>query len=324
MNEHPATATPAAAAFASALAEDREAERLRADLRSLRAELAPLRAEVSELRARHEREHSDVEDLRGLGLRSLLASIRGTKHDELRREESEAASARDAAVSGLARLRQLDERAEQLEQRVARLGDTAARREGAAQAYAEELRTSTHPVAPHVDEVLTRLATVRGQSEELEHVRAAGARAAAALDAARGHLSAAAGWSAYDTFAGGGMLASSVKHSHADDASRSIAAAQHALVEFAGSMRDHGAAAGLRADLGIGGGTRTLDVWFDNVVTDWRVRSRLEDAAAAVERASEAVREALGDTTVEAARLAQQADELRHRRDALIGVEETA
>ena len=199
-------------------------------------------------------------------------------------------------MAALARVTAAEERAEQVDRRLARLGDTAARREVAAQAYAEELRTSTHPVAPHVDAVLTELAAARAELDRLDRVRAAGARAAASLDSARSQLSSADGWSAYDTFAGGGMLSSALKHEHADGAARSIADAQHAIVELAGALRDVGEVSGLRADLGVGPGTRALDVWFDNVVSDWTVRSRIKDQIAGVERASAAVREAMART----------------------------
>ena len=319
MTEHPATATAAASSFAAALADDREAELARAEVIRLRAEATGVRGEVAELRARHERELADVDRLRGLGPRALLATLRGSRPAELRREEAEEGPARAAAAAGLARLHDLEARAEEVDRRLARLGDTAGRREAAAQAYAEELRTSTHPVAPEVDRVLTDLAAARAGLAELERVREAGARAAAALDSARHQLSSADGWSAYDTFAGGGMLSSSLKHSHAEDASRSIATAQDALVEFAGALRDHGPVTALRADLGIGGGTRTLDVWFDNVLTDWSVRSRIKEAAGRVEGAAEAVREALTATTLDAAALTARVDELVRRRDALLG-----
>jgi hypothetical protein len=317
MNEHPATATPTATAFATALAEDREAEVLRAELRGLRAEASVLRGELAAQRAAHERELADVEGLHGM--RGLLAAVRGSRREQLERERIEEEQARAEAVAALARLRDVEDRAEQVDQRLARLGDTAGRREAAAQAYAEELRTSTHPVAPHVDAVLTELAAARDAVAELERVRAAGARAGALLDSARSQLSSADGWSTYDTFAGGGMFASHRKHDHVDGASRSIAEAQHAIVELAGALRDIGDVARLRADAGVTAGQRRADVWFDNLVTDWSVRSRIKDQIAGVERASAAVREAMEGTLVDHARAAESVEQIVARRDALLG-----
>ena len=319
MTDHPATGTPTAHAWAAALASDREAQALREDLVALRAEASTLRADVAALRERHEREHADVEGLRTPGLRSLLSAVRGTRRAELDREEAEAAAARADALAGLARLHDVEARAEALDQRLAGLGDTAAPLEAAAQAYAEELRHSGHPVAVELDGVLTELATGREQLARLEGVRAAGARAAASLDTARSELASADRWSTYDTFAGGGMLSSVAKHQHADSASRSIATAQHAIVELAGALHDVAEVAELRADLGVTGGTRTMDVWLDNIATDWTVRSRIKDQIAGVERASSAVREAMGRLGTDYAQHSARVEELVQRRDALLG-----
>ncbi len=321
MTEHPATATPAATAFARALAEDREAATLRADLRVLRADATSLRETLVQRRADHERELADVERLQGLGLRSLAASLRGSRREEVEREAGEESQARALAVAALARLQETEDRAEQVDRRLARLGDTAERREATAQAYAEELRTSTHPVAPHVDAVLTDLAAARGHLGHLDSVRAAGARACALLDSARSRLSRADAWSAYDTFAGGGLLSSVVKHDHVDGAGDLIAQAQHAVVELAGALRDVGEVTTLRADLGLGPGTRTMDIWFDNIVTDWTVRSRIKDQLAGVERAAAAVREAMASTAVEHGHTTIRVEELVRRRDVLLGVD---
>ncbi len=319
MNEHQPTSTPAATAYAAALAEDHAAQALRADLRALRAEAHREREEVAARRAEHERELTDVEELNGLGPRALLAALRGTRHPELQRERSEEARARTRAVTALERLHEVEGRAEEVDRRLARLGDTALALEDAATAYAEELRGSTHPVAAELDGLLTELAAVRERIAAVERAREAGARAAGALEAARADLSRASGWSAYDTFAGGGMIASAIKHQHADSASRSIANAQHALVEFAGALGSLGDVAGLRADLGIGRGLRTVDVWLDNLVTDLVVRSRIKDGVAAVDRAATAVREGLDRTALEHGRLTARAEELVRRRDGLLG-----
>lgn len=119
-------------------------------------------------------------------------------------------------------------------------------------------------------------------------------------------------------------LVASLRGSRVEDlpqerASRSIAAAQDDLVEFASALRDPGALTGLRADLGIDGLTRGLDVWFDNLVTDWSVRSRINDAAARVDAALAAVREALGTTSQRLVGLHERVEELRARRDELVG-----
>lgn len=315
MNSQPPTRT----ALDAALAAHAEAVRLRAELAGLRQEEATLREHALGARAALEKEARDVDRLQGPGLGSLVASLRGSRVEELHRERAEEATARDRARTALARLQVLEARAEEVDRRLGALGDTAVAREEAVTAHADTLRATGSPVAPELEAVCVELASVLGQAADLERARAAGLRAAASLEGARRQLASAGSWSTYDTFAGGGMLASSAKHHHAEEASRGIAAAQHDLVEFASALQDPGAVALLRADLGIGGLTRGLDVWFDNLVTDWSVRSRLNDAADRVDAALVTVRDALGTTSQRLAGLHERAADLRARRDELVG-----
>ena len=313
------TQPPTRTALDEALTAHAEAVRLRAELAGLRQEEAALREGAVGARESHEKEARDVERLEGPGLASLVASLRGSRAEDLHRERAEESTARDRARTALARLQTVEARAEAVDRRLAVLGDTGAAREQAVAAHADTVRASGSPVAPELDAVCAELETTRGQVADIERARAAGVRAAASLEIAARRLSSAGSWSTYDTFAGGGMLASSVKHHHAEEASRSIAAAQHDLVEFASALRDPGALTGLRADLGVGGLTRGLDIWFDNLVTDWSVRSRIKDAAGRVDAALAAVREALGTTSQRLVGLHERVEELRARRDELVG-----
>ena len=98
-------------------------------------------------------------------------------------------------------------------------------------------------------------------------------------------LGSADSWSAYDTWFGGGLVSSSIKHDRIDAAGRLIAAAQDALVDLARELADVESVAGLRADLGISPTARTFDVWFDNVFSDLSVRSSIKDSQVRVDAA---------------------------------------
>lgn len=316
MDDHPTTR----ATLDDALARHAEAAALRAALAAARAEAEPLREQARAAVARHSVEADDVDHLEGLSLRALLASVRGSRAQDLHRERSEEDAAAAAAREALARLHAVEARAEDTERRLAGLRDTGAAVEAAVTAHAATVRAGGGPEAAETGAVLDELGVLDAETATLETARAAGLRAAAALEGAGRRLGSARSWSTYDTFAGGGMLSSALKHQHMDAASQEIAAAQAELVAFARVLDDPSGVAGLRADLGVDGLTRTLDVWFDNLVTDWTVRSRIAEAAARVDAALHGVRSALATTAAEQARLAARRHELRSRRDALLGI----
>ena len=301
-----------------AMADDAEATRLRTQLGELRREANTARADLESLRDRHRTEAEDVEKLEGFGLTAVLAAVRGTRTGALDRERAEEVAARYALQTATARLQAVEARREGVERRLAQLGDTEARREAATQAHATALSASGGPSAAGVDAVLDELAAAQAQVAELAEAQEAGIRAVTALTLARNELGSAVSWSAYDTWFGGGLISSSIKHDRIDDAGRRIAQAQEALVDLARELGDVQDVAGLRADLGISPTTRTFDVWFDNLFSDLSVRSSIQDSSLRVDRAIAAVHEANRRMTVRGAALDQQLAELRARRDALL------
>jgi DNA repair exonuclease SbcCD ATPase subunit len=306
-------------ALDDAIAAQREAAHLQDLLARLRRELAVARESLARLRARHESEAQDVERLEGFGLTAVLAAVRGTRTGSLDRERAEEVAARYAMQTATARLQALEGRREEVDRRLARLGDTAARREAAVQAHVEALRAGASPHAAGLEAVLDELAEAGAEATELDQAHEAGIRAAAALDAALGELSSADSWSAYDTWFGGGLVSSAIKHNRLDDAGRLIARAQEALLDLARELQDVEKVTDLRADLGISPTTRAFDVWFDNVVSDLSVRSSIKDSQARVQDAAASVREAMQRLVVRRATLDQRVADLRARRDALLG-----
>ncbi|HET7821158.1 MAG TPA: hypothetical protein VFL10_06495 [Ornithinibacter sp.] len=304
--------------FDRAIAEDHEAAHLREQLQVLRRDEGAAREGLERLRARHVDELADVERLEGFGLTAVLAAVRGTRTGELDRERAEEVAARYAAQTALARLQSVAARREEVERRLAQLGDTTARREAAADSHATALRASGASAAPELEPVLDELAAVRAEAAELAQARDAGVRAAAALDAARNELGSADSWSAYDTWFGGGLISSMVKHDRIDAAGRSIAAAQDALVDLARELDDVQGVTGLRADLGISPSARTFDVWFDNVFSDLSVRSSIKDSVLRVDTAVASVREAMARLGLRGAALDQRLADLTARRDELL------
>lgn len=302
--------------FDRAIADDLEAARVRASLEVLRQESRAAREELVRLQARHRSEAGDVERLEGFGLTAVLAAVRGTRTGALDRERAEEVAARYAVQTATARLQAAETRREAADRRLAQLGDTATRREAAAQAHAEALRGG--PQQPELEGVLDEIAAATAEATEVAQAQAAGSRAATALDAALRELGSADSWSAYDTWFGGGLLSSAVKHDRIDGAGRRIAEAQEALADLARELDDVQGVIGLQADLGISPTTRTFDIWFDNLFSDLSVRSSIKTSVDRVRTAAESVRAALQHLMERAADLEQRLAALRARRDELL------
>jgi hypothetical protein len=139
--------------------------------------------------------------------------------------------------------------------------------------------------------------------EALEAIR----KAFYALNESVDKVGTAKSWSTYDTWFGGGMFASLFKRERVDRAEQSMRGVDFELAEVRKQLADvdiHDL-----GGLGIGGTERTLDVWFDNIVTDLMTHSKLKSAQQRLDLISRA--------------LVQVQSELRRRRSRLVGDLET-
>lgn len=119
------------------------------------------------------------------------------------------------------------------------------------------------------------------RKETLEAV-AAGERALESLYGAREKLGSARNWGVYDML-GGGFISTMIKHSKMNDASMLIEQAKRDLLVFQRELKDIQVALDLRME--VGGFLSFADFFFDGLVADYLVQSRISVAREQVEDA---------------------------------------
>lgn len=259
-------------------AEIRERELLGARQAGIGAAITRLTTDLDELRRRHAIEQRDVDRLESLSLTRILAGLRGSRGESLDRERAEAQAAHYRVAQAQDRLDALH----------AQLGDVTARwaETGTAPAtYAKllaekerRLREDGTGPGPRLAELAEQRGRLTAELKELTEAETAARAAAHALTEANAPLESADGWSAADTFLGGGGLISMIKHSRLDDAADRAAEADRRLAVLRAELRDVDLALPqLAAQLELGGFTRFADVWLDNIFTDLSVRGQIKD-----------------------------------------------
>ncbi len=129
----------------------------------------------------------------------------------------------------------------------------------------------------------------RAQLREIEEAQVATDAALASLEAAQGRVGSARAWGTYDTWFGGGLFSSLMKHDRIDQAEQYMREVDAALDRLRRELADvhlDGAALG---GVGVTDLTRTLDVWFDNFFSDLSVQSRLKTADQRLDQIGEAL-----------------------------------
>lgn len=127
---------------------------------------------------------------------------------------------------------------------------------------------------------------MKNDEREIYEAITAGECALNSLYEAQRQLKSARGWGVVDLF-GGGFLTDMIKHSKMDCASRSIEDAKRHLKIFQKELKDVDLPMNLNID--VGGFLCFADFFFDGLVADYLVQSRIVSAQEQVEEAIDMV-----------------------------------
>jgi hypothetical protein len=299
-----------------AFAARREAEGLRARLKAATTYADRTAVRVEEARAALAGEERDVARLDGLSWSRILTSLRGDRVTAQERERAE----RDAARYTLADAQTRDDLARRdvasAQAQLDALGDVEAEY-AAALAEREEWSTAHDPERRRaLTEVAERRGRLVAEDTEGREAFAAGAAARNLLLQALDLLGSAQSWSTWDTFGGGGVLTDMMKYDKLDQVTAVLRQADVALGRFTREL----------ADVRLGGVdavnldsmTQVFDVFFDNIFTDMRVRSRIQDAHARVGGALQQVEATLNRLSARGREIAGELDQLAREREQVL------
>jgi hypothetical protein len=277
--------------LATAAQEVREREVLSQRCANLSARHDELNAELASLHERYSAEQADIERLEGISLSRVVASLAGSRDERLARERAEAQAARYRVAEMRAQLDALRDEHDAARQRLDRLATASDRYSAALDAKERYVSQSGDPRSSELLMLAQERGRLSGELKETEEALEAAGAALNALSLVQDRLGSAAGWSTYDTWFGGGAIASSVKHSRLDEAAQAAAEADRCLAVLRTELADVGDPGLTGPQLQIGGGTRFADVWFDNIFTDLAVADRIRQAQQNVARSLDAVQQ---------------------------------
>jgi hypothetical protein len=244
---------------------------------------------LEEARSRLADTERDVERLRGFGWSGVLASVTGSKDDDLRRAEAEALAARTAAAHAEQRHAQDAAAVTALRERIRALGSTTQALAEARDAHEAWLIAHDPEQGRRLRELAEIDETLAAEQQEVREALAAGREAQDRLVAALDLLRSADDWAAVDLL-GGGVVSGGMKHERLRQVGDQLERAGLALRRFHAELADvHRDAAGAVA---VSPGQRVVDVWFDNVLSDLAASRRIDEAVQRTRAALERVRDA--------------------------------
>lgn len=266
--------------LAVAIADRVEAASRRTRIEAAQQRLAETSATLADRRSTAVHEETDVERLEKLSWTSVVSRLTGNYATDVERESAERDAARYALREAEVRHQRAQTELAAATARLEELGDTEATYVAALAAKETWALSHSPDHAARLSEIAERRGVLEAESRESREADDAGVTAHQKLTEALTQLSSAGAWSTWDTFGGGGLITDLVKRSKMDAAVDELRDAELSLRTFASEFADLNLEAVKGLDLGFA--LETFDVWFDNIFSDWAVRSRIKDADARV------------------------------------------
>ncbi len=250
-------------------------EKLGRDFRAVETELRDQLLRLDTLNAQLDKEKIDVEKLENVSLMYLFYSVLGSREQQLEKERQE-------LLSVQLRYRQVKNQVEYLEQEKSRFSTQLEKLESTDSEYElllsekeKFIRQSNQTIANQLFEISEKLANLNSELREITEAITAGNSVIVDLNQAIKSLGSAEGWGIWDML-GGGFITDMIKHSHIDNARINVTNAQNKISQFKRELADVQKSA--EVQINIGELASFADFFFDGLIFDWIVQSKIEDS----------------------------------------------
>ena len=250
-------------------------------LQDLQNEQSQLGLKVAGLKAALEKENYDVVKLEDRRIASVFYSLFGKLEEHLEKEQEEALAAKLKYDQAIRDLENIKDQISKLS--MERLNYVNCQRDfDTLFAYKkEQIMKDGGKSAQRILELSTQISSGKINLKEIKEAISAGKEALASLDRIQSSLDHAEGWGTWDLL-GGGLISDLAKHSHIDDAKEETENAQRLLRQFHAELAD----VRIYSDIHIetGGFAKFADFFFDGLISDWFMQSKINQSQESVFR----------------------------------------
>lgn len=250
----------------------RDKKRFENMLLNTQKELQEEKQRVKELAENLAKEEYDVKKLEGLSITSLFYQFLGTVEQKLDKERQEFLAAKLKYDSCKNTIKTLENEIFSLEVKIKNLGAPQSD-------YLRFLKEKEKILAKSEDKKFTclieRISDLESDRKELKEAVSAGHQVLSELENVISSLKSAGNWGTFDLI-GGGIIATAVKHSKIDDAKKAVDRVQYMLHKFHQELSDVQLNPESGLGIEIGSFQKFADYFFDGLIFDWVVQSKIK------------------------------------------------
>jgi hypothetical protein len=264
--------------------------KINAILEELNKQQKSLEKKVAELKEILDKENIDVEKLENKSLAHLFYSVLGNLEERVEKEQQEVIAAKLKYDQAVADLEQVNDQITQLYTEQAQYRDCQYTYSNLYAKKKELLMASNSETANRLLDLSEQLNISKNNRREIDEAIHAGKRVENHLENAEKSLDSAEGWGTWDIL-GGGLLADMAKHSHIDDAKSEAERVQMSLMQFRTELADIKINNDIHFETdGFG---KFADFFFDGLIADWCMQSRIEESLQSVSHVKNQVQQVL-------------------------------
>ena len=255
-----------------------EQERLLRKQDSFQADIEKQRNKRDELESELTKEQLDVTKLDGFSFSNMVRKWKGTQEEIRDQEQAEAATVELKWNESFKMVRDLEMELETVNKDL--LHEKYQRVNEQWQQLMNEKETWLRNHSPQnqvvLEELYSRKTVVQTMLREIDEARSAGTTAKSQLSIAIEQLASAKSFSTWDTFLGGGMIVTAMKHNAIDNSEDTIHQAQMALHRFQTEVKDVQALEAESFVVERGEFIKMADYFFDDIFSEWTIHSRIK------------------------------------------------
>jgi chromosome segregation ATPase len=297
------------------LEQKRLKKKLEQDLLRVEEEFQDKSTRLESLSTQLEEEKVDVEKFERISLTALFYSVLGSREQQLEKERQELLSAQLLYQQTKHQVDFLLQDREYLLQQLNNLKDVDSEYESLLSEKEQLLRQSNKPVASELVGYSETIANLNSEVKEISEAIIAGNDVISGLEQVIESLGSAEGWGTWDML-GGGLISTAIKHSRIDDARMGVNDVQTKMSQFKRELADVRKNAELQIE--IGELETFADFFFDNLIVDWVVQSKIVDSLEQSKQAKNVIGQAVDELENQKKNAQEKINDLQEKRAQLI------
>jgi len=254
-------------------------QKLLAALNDIEQKLYAEKSRLVEIETNLHKEGKDVKKLEGLSLTGLFLGILGSKEEQLEKERQEYLAAKLRYDECKDSISALEEQFTDIKQKIGQLKDIDMQYKAVFEEKEKYILNKSNAGSRKILRISEEIADIQSNTRELEEAITAGNAVLAEVNGVIDSLRSAQNWGTWDLL-GGGLISTAIKHSKIDNARDSVHRVQQKLMIFLRELRDVDPNLKSGVSIDIGAFATFADYFFDGLIADWVVQSRIKNSLA--------------------------------------------